>query len=76
MLYESVSVKSQVSGSSGPLRACPKLQLPRAVRVQLYVFRRRAERPDSPKSCLQVYLARCEQRLVRACDKCVYVSLE
>ena len=27
MLYESVSVKSQVSGSSGPLPACPQLQL-------------------------------------------------
>jgi hypothetical protein len=45
-----VSVKSQVSVSNGPL----PMQLSRAVRVQLCVFRRHAERPGRPCSCRQV----------------------
>ena len=54
------------------LHACPKMQLCRAVRVQLCTFRRRAERPGRPRSCLYVWLTR-KRLLVRACAKCVYV---
>jgi hypothetical protein len=33
------------------LHACPKMQLSRAIRVQLGAFRRRSERPGRPRSC-------------------------
>eukprot|EP01043_Picozoa_sp_COSAG02_P031918 COSAG02_NODE_2108_length_9809_cov_4.022966_5_plen_86_part_00 len=59
------------------LHALPRkiMQLSRAVRVQLYAVRRRAERPGRPMSCRQVRLMQ-ERQLVRACAECVYVSLQ
>ena len=47
----------------------------RAVRVWLCAFKRRPERPGRPSSCQQIRLT-WERRLVRACAKRVYVSLE
>ena len=71
-----VSLSHRKSVAQTPLSpTCPKMQLSRAVRVQLSACRRRAERPGRPRSCRQARLTR-ERRLVRARAKRLCVSLE
>jgi hypothetical protein len=55
MLYGCTSVKSQVSGSNGPLPACPLMQLSRAVRVQSCVLSEVVMSAQAGRGAVDIY---------------------